>query len=72
LFFETLVTCIPECDLKTDLLMIERRSESNFADFAYLLIIRLGMEPNVETRLGAKTGEDFPDKVLLANFEGDV
>jgi hypothetical protein len=30
------------------------------------------MEPNVETRLGAKTGEDFPDKVLLASFEGDV
>jgi hypothetical protein len=52
-------------------MMMYRRSESNFADFAYLLI-RLGMEPNVETRLGAKTGEDFPDKVLLAKFEGDV
>ncbi len=45
----------------------KRRSESNFADFAYLLI-RLEMEPNVETRLGAKTGEDFPDKVFISKF----
>jgi hypothetical protein len=33
-----------------------------------LILLRLGIEPNVETRLGAKTGEDFPDKVFISKF----